>query len=110
MMTAGQALATVCVVAGATLLTRALPFLIFSAGRKTPAIIAYLGKTLPFAIVGMLVVYCLKDTSIVSAPHGAPELLGVAMTAGLYLWRKNTLLAIAGGTALYMVLVQVVWG
>jgi len=108
-MSTGQAVVITLIIAGATLLTRALPFIVFSGGRKTPPVVAYLGKVLPYAIIGMLVIYCLKDTQLTAAPHGVPELLGVGVTAGLYLWRKNTLLAITGGTVGYMLLLQLVY-
>lgn len=92
-----------------TMATRFLPFLIFGGNRKTPDIIVYLGKVLPYAIMGMLVVYCLKDTSFLSAPYGIPELLGCAVVAGLHLWKRNSLLSIGVGTVFYMVLVQLVF-
>ena len=105
-MTQAQALITVGIIAAVTLLTRALPFVLFPDGRRTPPVILYLGRVLPYAIIGMLIVYCLKDTQLGTAPHGLPELFGVAGVAALYLWRRNTLLAIGGGTVLYMLLVQ----
>lgn len=92
-----------------TMATRFLPFLIFGGNRKTPDIIVYLGKVLPYAIMGMLVVYCLKDTSFLSSPYGIPELLGCAVVAGLHLWKRNSLLSIGVGTVFYMVLVQLVF-
>lgn len=92
-----------------TLATRFLPFLIFRGKVKTPDIIVYLGKVLPYAIMGMLVVYCLKDISFLSAPYGIPELLGCGAVAGLHLWKRNSLLSIGGGTALYMILIQLVF-
>ena len=92
-----------------TMATRFLPFLIFGGNRKTPDIIVYLGKVLPYAIMGMLVVYCLKDTSFLSAPYGIPELLGCAAVAVLHLWKRNSLLSIGVGTVFYMVLVQLVF-
>lgn len=95
-----------CVV---TAITRFLPFLIFRKNTKTPAIIDHLGKVLPFAIMGMLVVYCLKDVTLLSAPYGIPELLGCATVALLHVWKRNTLLSIGGGTVLYMILVQLVF-
>lgn len=107
-MTDMQALATIGIVALVTVLTRALPFLLFPDGRKTPAVVLYLGRVLPYAIIGMLIVYCLKDVQPLSAPYGLPELLGVGAVTGLYLLRRNTLLAIAGGTVFYMLLVQLV--
>ena len=91
------------------MLTRFLPFLIFGEKRKTPQIVLYLGKVLPFAIMGMLVVYCLKDVNFLARPFGAPELIGIAVTAGLHIWRRNSLLSIGVGTVCYMLLVQFVF-
>ena len=88
-----------------TALTRALPFLIFGKSGKTPPILTYFGKVLPYAIMGMLVVYCLKDVTLLHAPWGIPELFGCAAVAGLHIWKRNTLLSIGGGTVFYMVLV-----
>ncbi len=92
-----------------TMLTRFLPFLIFNEHRKTPEIILYLGKVLPCAIMGMLVVYCLKDVAFLSAPFGIPEFLGIAAVALLHIWKRNSLLSIGVGTVFYMVLVQLVF-
>ena len=99
----------IAVVALVTMLTRFLPFLIFGEKRKTPDIVLYLGKVLPFAIMGMLVVYCLKDVDFLDRPFGAPELIGIAVTAGLHIWRRNSLLSIGVGTVTYMLLVQFVF-
>ena len=92
-----------------TMATRFTPFLVFGNGKKTPPIITYLGKVLPFAIMGMLVVYCMKDVSFLSAPFGIPELLSCAAVAVLHLWKRNTLLSIGAGTVFYMVLVQLIF-
>ena len=92
-----------------TMATRFTPFLVFGNGKKTPPIITYLGKVLPFAIMGMLVVYCMKDVSFLSAPFGIPELLGCVAVAVLHLWKRNTLLSIGVGTVFYMILVQLVF-
>lgn len=99
----------VAVTALVTIGLRFLPFLIFGENRKTPEIVAYLGRVLPFAIMGMLVVYCLKNVSFVSPPFGIPELIGCTVVAGLHLWKRNTLLSIGGGTLCYMLLVQFVF-
>jgi len=99
----------VAVVALVTLLLRALPFLIFRRERKTPELVLRLGRMIPFAAVGMLSVYCLKDLSFSSFSGWLPELLAVAVVTGLHLWRKNTLLSMIGGTACYMLLVQFVF-
>lgn len=108
-MTTMQALSTVVIIAGVTFLTRIIPFVLFPAGRKTPGWVLYLGNVLPYAMMAMLVVYCLKGVQISTAPHGLPELIGVAIVAGLYLWRRNTLLSIGVGTVAYMLLVQLVF-
>lgn len=92
-----------------TMATRFLPFLIFGNGRKTPKVILYLGKVLPFAIMGMLVVYCFKDVTFLAYPYGLPELISCAAVALLHIWKRNTLLSIGAGTVLYMVLVQLVF-
>ena len=102
-------IATIAVAAGVTIALRFLPFLIFGENQKTPAIIAYLGQILPYAIMGMLVVYCLKDISPTSAPFGIPEAIGCAAVALLHIWKRNTLLSIGGGTLCYMLLVQFVF-
>nr|WP_024294087.1 branched-chain amino acid transporter permease [Lacrimispora indolis] len=90
----------------ATVITRFLPFLLFPAGKKTPKYILYLGKTLPYATIGLLVVYCLRGLQFLSYPHGLPELLAIVAIAALHLWKGNSLLSIGVGTALYMVLIQ----
>ena len=101
-----QAAIVVAAAAVATILTRALPFVLFPPGRPSPRWVLYLGRVLPFAITAMLVVFGLKDTQVLAWPYGLPELISVALVAGLYFWRKNSLLAIGGGTVVYMVLVQ----
>lgn len=92
-----------------TMLIRSLPFLVFGGNKKRPAVIDYLADVLPYAIMGMLVFYCLKSVSLVTAPHGLPELIACVAVVLLHLWKRNTLLSIIAGTAVYMVLVQVVF-
>lgn len=92
-----------------TVLTRFLPFIVFPAGKETPRFVDYLGKTLPFATMGLLVVYCLKGIQITAAPYGLPELLAVAAIVLLHRWKGNSLLSIGVGTVFYMFLVQVVF-
>ena len=104
-----HAAAMVAVIALVTILLRFLPFWIFGENRKTPPWLAYLGQVLPFAIMGMLVVYCLKDVSPLSAPYGVPQLLSCGLVAALHVWKRNTLLSIAGGTICYMLLMQLVF-
>ena len=104
-----HAAALIAVMALVTMALRFLPFLIFNEDRETPPIITFLGKVLPYAIMGMLVVYCLKNVSLIAAPHALPELLSCAVVVLLHLWRRNTLLSIGGGTVCYMILVQLVF-
>lgn len=96
----------VLVAAAITAALRFAPFLIFGRGQETPKLVTYLGKVLPFAIMGMLVVYCLKNVSFISAPFGIPEALGCLIVAALHIWKRNTLLSIAAGTVSYMLMVQ----
>lgn len=108
-MTVTQQIITIALCALGTMLTRFLPFLIFSENRKTPAFIQYIGKYLPSAAFGMLVIYCLKDVSILQGSHGLPELISIAVTVALHLWKRQMLLSIAGGTICYMLLLHFVF-
>lgn len=92
-----------------TILIRSFPFVVFGGDKKRPAVIDYLADVLPYAIMGMLVVYCLKNVSLVTAPHGLPELIACVLVVLLHLWKRNTLLSIIAGTAVYMLLVQAVF-
>ena len=105
-MTLPQQIITIVLCVAGTMLTRFLPFLVFSPKKPTPRFVQYLGKALPSAIFGMLVVYCLKNVDVLSGSHGIPELIAIAVTVGLHLWRRQMLLSIAGGTLCYMLLVQ----
>lgn len=104
-----QALIIIAMMALGTLIPRFLPFILFPSREATPKYVVYLGQTLPFAAIGLLVVYCLKGVSPSIAPHGLPEAIAVLGVALLHIWRKNTLLSIGGGTLLYMLLVQLVF-
>lgn len=95
----------IVIMSAVTLLLRVLPFLVFGQ-RQTPAYISFLGKYLPYAIMGMLVVYCLKGISFLNAPFGLPELIAVALVVVLHIWKRNTLLSIICGTVCYMILLQ----
>ena len=102
--------ALIIVVAGAvTLLLRFLPFLIFNGKRETPPYIIYLGKLLPYAIMGMLVIYCLRGISFTAAANFLPELIACAVVVLAHVWKRNTLLSIISGTVCYMLLVQFVF-
>ena len=108
-MTLTQQIITVAMCVIGTLLMRALPFLVFSSEKPTPKLLGYLGAVLPAAVFGMLVVYCLKGVDLSLASHGLPELIAICAVVGIHLWRRNMLLSIFSGTALYMVLVQLVF-
>lgn len=99
----------VAVTAAVTIALRFLPFLIFRENRKTPHLITHLGQVLPYAIMGMLVIYCLKGVSFTSAPFGIPEIAACLVVAVLHIWKRNTLLSIGLGTICYMFLIQTVF-
>lgn len=105
-MTVTQQIITIVMVVFGTMLTRFLPFLLFPAGKPTPKYIQYLGKVLPAAVFGMLVIYCLKEVNILSGNHGIPELISIMLVVLLHLWKRQMLLSIAGGTISYMLLIQ----
>ncbi len=109
MMTLGQQIVMISMVVLGTMATRFLPFLIFPAGKETPKYIQYLGRVLPAAVFGLLVIYCLKDISLFSGSHGIPELISVVLVILLHLWKRQMLISIAGGTVCYMLLVQLVF-
>lgn len=101
-----QSLIIILLIAFITFFTRVTPFLLFPADKKTPEYIEYLGAVLPYAIIGMLIIYCLKGVSI-SAPYfGLPEIISITFVVVIHLWKRNTLFSIGGGTILYMILVQ----
>ena len=108
-MTTEQQILTIALCAAGTMTTRFLPFLIFSSKKPTPGYIRYLGKALPSAIFGMLVIYCLKNVDVWGKSHGLPELIAIAVTMVLHLWKGQMLWSIAGGTVCYMLLVQFVF-
>lgn len=108
-MTFPEQIITIAVVVFGTMLTRFIPFIVFPSGRPTPKYIQYLGKVLPSAVFAMLVIYCLKDVSIFQGSRGIPELISIAAVVLLHLWKRQMLLSIAGGTILYMILVQTIF-
>ena len=108
-MTLAQTLITIAAVITATVLTRFLPFLLFPAGKPTPSFVKYLGKVLPASVFGMLVIYCLKNVSLLSGSHGLPEGIALAVVIVLHFWKRQMLLSIAAGTVCYMILVQTVF-
>lgn len=104
-----QTLWMVVAVVAATMLTRFLPFVLFPEGKKLPPFVDRLSELLPPAMMGLLVVYCLRNVNILSGSYGLPEGIAVAVTAALHLWRRNTLVSIGIGTVVYMLLVQQVF-
>ena len=109
-MTTPQFIITIAVCTAATMLTRFLPFLVFSSkDQQPPEIVRYLGRVLPAAIFGMLIVYCLKGVSLFAGSHGIPEAIAIAVTIALHKWKHQTLISIAGGTLCYVLLVQLVF-
>lgn len=108
-LSAGTSFLIILLVALTTFATRVAPFVVFPKGKEIPKTIQYLGKVLTPAIIGMLVVYCLRNTTILYAPHGIPELIAVVVVAVLHVWKRNNLLSIGVGTVLYMVLIQTVF-
>ena len=108
-MTTTEQIITIAICAIGTMATRFLPFIIFRDNRPTPKYIQYLGRALPAAIFGMLVVYCLKDVSLFSYSFGIPELIGIIVVVLLHLWKRQMIFSIAGGTIVYMLLVQLIF-
>lgn len=105
----GRSIAIILTVAGTIFFTRLIPFLFFPKGKEIPPMVQYLGKVLPPAVIGMLVIYCLKSVNMLSYPYGLPEFIAVAVVIALHGWKRNNLLSIGTGTVLYMFLVQVVF-
>lgn len=108
-LTGIQIMITILVIAAGTMLTRFLPFLLFPENKKTPDMVLYLGKVLPPAMMGLLVIYCLKSVSFLKNPHGIPEIIAIGAIVILHKWKNNVLISIGGGTLIYMILVQVVF-
>ena len=104
-----QALGIVLAVTLGTVITRFLPFVLFPDSRPVPKIVEYLGRTLPAAMMGLLVVYCLRNMDFAGASHALPEIIAAAVVVLLHVWRRNTLLSIVAGTVVYMLLVQLVF-
>ncbi len=108
-MTLTQQVVTIAIVVLGTMLTRFLPFLLFPAGRPTPKYIQYLGKVLPAAVFGLLIIYCLRNVNLLAGSHGIPELISILVVVALHRWKRQMLLSIAGGTVCYMLLVQLIF-
>lgn len=109
MISVSTSILIIAIMAGVTFLTRVIPFILWGKNSTLPPLIRYLGNVLPFAMMGLLVVYCLRNTVVLSAPYGIPELIAVIVVIGLHCWKRNNLISILGGTVLYMFLIQVVF-
>lgn len=105
----GRSLLIIIAVAATTFATRAIPFLLFPKGKEIPPMVQYLGKVLPPAVIGMLIIYCFKSVSVFRHPYGLPELIAAVVVIVLHVWKRNNLLSIGAGTVLYMFLVQQVF-
>jgi branched-subunit amino acid transport protein AzlD len=108
-MTMTQEMITLGIIVLMTMFTRFLPFIIFSSSKPTPSYVQYLGKVLPSAVFGFLVIYCLRDVTFFSGTRGIPEIISIALIAIIHFWRKNMLLSIAAGTVSYMLLIQLLF-
>lgn len=108
-MTVTQEIITVAMVVLATMLTRFVPFLIFPEGKPVPKYVQYLGKVLPPAVFGLLIIYCLKNVKFFSGSHGIPEFISIILVIALHRWKRQMLLSIASGTICYMLLVQLMF-
>lgn len=108
-LSVGQSLLIIIVIAAITFFTRALPFLVFSGYKETPRYVIYIGKVLPPAVIGMLIVYCIKNVTLIKFPFAIPEFISIITVALLHFWKRNNLISILGGTMLYMILVQFVF-
>ena len=108
-LTTVQILAIILAVSLGTQMTRWLPFLLFPESKQPPKVVLYLGKYLPPAGIAMLIVYCLRNVDVLHFAYGLPELIAIAVTISLHLWKRQMLLSIAGGTVCYMLLVQLVF-
>lgn len=104
-----RSFAIILAVAGTIFFTRLFPFLFFPKGKEIPQSIRYLGRVLPPAVIGMLVIYCLKSVNMLAYPYGIPEFLAVTSVILLHVWKRNNLLSIGTGTIFYMFLIQVVF-
>lgn len=108
-MTFNQIVITIAAMAAGTMLTRFLPFILFPANKPRPQYINYLGQILPYAVIGLMVVYTLKNVSITSSPWGLPEIIALSYIAVVQIIKRNNLISMISGTSLYMFLVQVVF-
>ncbi len=108
-LTPVETLITVGALVLGTVATRTLPFLLFPPHKETPPFVLYLGRILPYAVMGLLVVFCLKGVTVTASPYGLPEVLAILCILVLHLWKSNMFLSIGGGTLIYMMLVQYVF-
>ena len=100
---------TVAIVSFVTILLRGISFIAFKNGKEVPPFIKKLGNLLPYGIMGLLVVYCLKDTAVMSHPYGIPELISVSLVVAIQAWKRNSLVSVLVGTACYMILIRTIF-
>jgi len=108
-LTTGQTLIIIAAIALGVQISRWLPFIAFSDKKEMPQFIKYLGRVLPPALMGLIVVYCFKNTPILTGSHGLPELIASIVVIATYVWKEKFLISVASGTAVYMLLVQLVF-
>lgn len=108
-MSIANQIMTIVIIIIATMITRFLPFLLFPDNKETPQYVQYLGKVLPSAVFGLLVIYCLKDVSVLTYPYGIPEMIAICVVVILHSWKRQMLLSIAGGVICYMMLIQLIF-
>lgn len=108
-LSGSQTILMILAIAAGTFVTRSLPFILFPEGKTIPKYVSYLGDVLPYAMIGLLVVYCLKNVSFTVMPFGLPEIIAIGSIIILHTWKHNTLISIAGGTIIYMILVQTIF-
>ena len=109
LLTPVQTLIIILSVAFGTMVTRFIPFFLFPESKEPPKVVAYLGQVLPPAMMGLLVVYCLRDVSLQASPHGIPELIAILCILAMHKWKNNVLISIGSGTIVYMILIQLVF-
>ena len=109
LLTPVQTLIIILSVAFGTMVTRFIPFFLFPESKEPPKVVAYLGQVLPPAMMGLLIVYCLRDVSLQASPHGIPELIAILCILAMHKWKNNVLISIGSGTIVYMILIQLVF-
>lgn len=108
-MTSSQIMITILIMAVGTMFTRFCPFILFPDDKPTPKYVVYLGQVLPYTMMGLMVVYTLRNVEFMNSPWGLPEIISLTYIAIVQIIKKNSLFSMISGTILYMFLVQVVF-